>query len=347
MKRNENEVKISIIMPCYNSQDYIQKTLDSVFNQTFKDFELICVNDGSKDNTLKILEENAKVHPNMKVVTKKNEGGKGTSIYGIKYICGKYVCIVDNDDYLSNDYLEELYKCITKDNADIAVCGFQREDFVTNKVYSREMINRNGTFNLSEDYGLLLEINTSLWNKMFKREIVDSLLDFRLDALGFGDMTLMAFMYNKINKVSFTNQILYYYQVREGSDINSMKSSVIDSIYDNLIRIREFYSVNNKKMCDIMDAYAFLHLGISLMYRIYRTKDEKFNSILKNNTKILNTNFSSWKKNKYYNLRYVITHKGRNLKLHISYLFYRIHLFKLFISLYDFFTSKMKFDIKW
>ena len=79
--------------------------------------------------------------------------------------------------------------------------------------------------------------------------------------------------------------------------MNTMKKNVIDSIYDNLIRIKESYA--NKDMYEAFDAYAFLHLGVSLMYWIYKTDRSSFNEIYKNNLKVLNENFPKWKKNKY------------------------------------------------
>ena len=345
MKKTSN-YKISVLMLCYNAQNFISKTLDTVFNQSFKDFELICLDDGSSDNTLDILKQYEKKHSNMKVYHKENEGGRGTTKYGCQFLSGKYSCVIDNDDYLDKDYLKKLYEAIEKNNSDMAVCAFQREEFDTRKVYSIEMKRGNFTAKLSDNYGLLLEINTAMWNKLFKTEILKELLSFKLDSLGFGDMTLMYYLYSKIDKVSFVDDVLYYYQVRKNSEINTMKSSVIDSIYENLIRVRDYYEKEKPQMCEVMDAYAFLHLGISLIYRIYKSKDKKFNEIFKNNLNVLNNSFPLWKHNKYYSLSYVIKNKI-NKKIHISYVFYRLHMFKLFIKTYDFITSKFKFDIKW
>lgn len=344
---NKKKVKVSVIVPCYNAENYIKRCIDSILNQTFKDFELICVNDGSTDSTLEILKKYEKNNKNMLVVTKKNEGGRNVTMTGLKYISGEYVCVIDNDDYIAENYLEELYKSITKKDADIAICAFQREDFVSGKVYSIEMKKKEKTYNLNDDYGVLLEINTSMWNKMFKKNLILKLLDFRLDSLGFGDMTLLAYLYSMIDKISFNSNVLYYYQVREGSNINSMKLEAVDSIYDNLIRIRNYYVENNLiDRLEILDAYAFLHLGISLMYRIYCSHKKEFNVVLKKVLSILNNDFPNWKNNKYYSLSYILKEK-RNYKLFICKSFYKLKMFKLFIKTYNFITTKFKFDIKW
>ena len=344
MKR---KVEISVIIPCYNAENYIKKCIDSIVNQSFKNFELICVNDGSTDSTLDILKEYESKNKNMLVVSKKNEGGKNVTKTGLKYAKGNYIVAIDNDDYVDKDFLKKLYDTIKKDDSDVAICGFQREDFNTGKVFSKEMNKLEGTYKLSNDYGIILEINTSMWNKLFKRDVMKSLLEFRLDALGLGDMTLLAYMYSKINKVAFSKDVLYFYQVREGSNISTMKVDVVDSIYDNLIRIKKIYEQEKSEMIEILDAYAFLHLGVSMMYRLYRSDKENFNKLYKDNLNVLNTEFSKWNKNKYYSLKYVLKNDKRNLKLHICYIMYKMHLFKLFIKFYNYLTSKFKFDIKW
>ena len=341
------KVKVSIVIPCYNAEKYIKKCLDSIFAQTFKNFELICVNDGSTDSTLDILNEYAKKNSCMTVITKKNEGGKNTTKFGVSLANGEYICAIDNDDYVAPDYLQKLYTAITKNNSDIAICGFQREDYVTRKIYSKEMNKYNKTVNLSDNYGIILEINTSLWNKLFKKEIFKSIVDYDLTALAMGDMTLMAYMYANIEKVTFISDILYYYQVREGSNISNISVYTVDSIYDNLIRIKKDRYLSSKpEMIEIIDAYAFLHLGVSTMYRIYQSNNN-YKKMFRRNCEVLNEYFSSWKTNKYYRLSYVIKNKGENLKLSICNLFYKIHMFKLFLAVYNFVTTKLKFEIKW
>ena len=341
-----SKYKVNLLMPCYNAEKYISRTLDTVFNQTFKDFELICIDDGSTDSTLSILKGYEKKNSNMRVYHKKNEGGQGTTKYGCQFLEAEYSCVIDNDDLLDENYIKYLYDSITKNGADMAVCAFQREEFDTRKVYSVEMKKGNKVVDLKDDYGIILEINTAMWNKMFKTDILKELLNFQLDSRGFGDMTLMSYLYSMINRISFIDDVLYFYQVRKNSDINTMKSDVIENMYNNLIRVKKHYKLNKTEMCELFDAYVFLHMGISLIYRIYKSKDENFNKIYKNNIKMLNKEFSSWKRNRYYSLIYCLKYH-RNLKIHMSYVFYRIHMFKLFIITYDFITSKLKFDIKW
>lgn len=344
-KRNNPEV--SIIMPCYNGKDYIRKSLDSVLSQTYKDFELICVNDGSTDNTLEILKEYKKKHDNIIIIDKKNEGGLNVLSKAIKKMRGKYVCIIDNDDIVSNKYLSVLHDTIVKYNASLSVCAYERVDYLTGKVYSREMQREEKCYKVTNDPGILLEVNTSLWNKMFKRELVDSLLEFEFTSTGMQDMIYNSFMYTKVEKIAFTPEILYYYQVRQSSNINTLKTKVIDSMYDNMKRIREYYKNNCKdNMTEFYDAYAFLHLGVSFMFRTYTSHKSEYKKTFERNKKILNECFPLWKKNKYYSIKYIYENK-RNFKMFICYMFYKLNLFTLFLFCYSFITKNLKFDIKW
>ena len=341
--KKSNCYEVSVVIPCYNSEKYIEKTLDSICNQTFDNYEIICVNDGSTDGTLDILKKYEKKLKNFIVISKQNDRGATTIRTGLKEASGEYVCVIDNDDYVSPDYIKELYNTIKSENADIAICGFQREDFETKKVISREMNNKRKSIIVSDDYGKLLEINTSLWNKMFKSNIIKTVIN--VDNLFGMDMIYLAYMYPKTHKIAFNENILYYYQVREKSTINVLKKDYVDKVYDSLLIVRDYYNLINPSMSEFLSGYVFLHVGVSLLYRMYNNDD--FNYMYSQNIKYLNINFPLWLKNRYCNLRYVIFNKGTNFKLYICKLFYKIHLFKLFLFIYTFFINKFNVDIKW
>ena len=154
-------------------------------------------------------------------------------------------------------------------------------------------------------------------------------------------------LYINAKKVSFINKSLVYYMVRKDSLINTIKQDKIDSTYKALLEIRKIYEKENPKMLEYIDVNAFLHLGISLMFRISYDKEANFNSVLKANTEFLNKNFPLWRKSKYIKFLYVIKNKGKNLKLWIVSVFYKMHMFKLFLVVYKFMIDKLKVDIKW
>ena len=123
-KRNE-KIVVSVIIAVYNAEKFLGQCLDSIVGQTLKDIEIICVNDGSTDSSLEILEEYAKKDSRLKVFTKENEGLGGASArnYGLDIACGKYISILDSDDFFELEMLEKAVKKAEATNSDIVVFG--------------------------------------------------------------------------------------------------------------------------------------------------------------------------------------------------------------------------------
>ena len=102
-------VKISLIIPIYNEEKYLEECLDSVLNQTFTDFEIICINDGSTDSSLKILEKYKSISDKLKVITQENRGLGHARNRGLEIAKGEYICFLDGDDWLAKEAFEKLY----------------------------------------------------------------------------------------------------------------------------------------------------------------------------------------------------------------------------------------------
>ncbi len=119
-------VKVSITVPVYNVEKYLEKCLDSLIGQTLKDIEIICINDGSTDNSLSILEKYAKKDSRIKIINQENQGIANTRNKSIKLAQGEYIGFVDSDDWLSLDFFEKLYNAALKYEADIAAAGIIR-----------------------------------------------------------------------------------------------------------------------------------------------------------------------------------------------------------------------------
>ena len=117
------DIKVSVVMPVYNAEKYLAKSIESMLSQTLKEIELILVNDGSKDNSLKICEEYKNKDNRVTVINKKNEGACISRNTGIEKAKGKYIQLVDADDYIENNMLEEQYNLAEKTNAEVVMCG--------------------------------------------------------------------------------------------------------------------------------------------------------------------------------------------------------------------------------
>lgn len=121
-----DNLKVSVIVPVYNVEKYINRCIDSLINQTFTDLEIILVNDGSLDNSGKICDEYAKKYKNIIVIHKENGGLSSARNAGIEIAKGEYLAFVDSDDYVDNKIYEKLYNEAKKEKADTCLCGFYR-----------------------------------------------------------------------------------------------------------------------------------------------------------------------------------------------------------------------------
>lgn len=171
-------VQISIIIPVYNVAKYLPECLESILNQTFQDFEVICVNDGSKDNSLEILEEYGKKDNRIKIITKENGGAGSARNKGLEFAEGKYIQFLDGDDYFEPQMLEKLYNLAKEYKAEISVCSSRKVDDEGNITESR---NPNSPINLDrtpfkrlfskKDFSdeIFSLIGTIPWNKLYKK----------------------------------------------------------------------------------------------------------------------------------------------------------------------------------
>lgn len=343
--------KISIIVPCYKVEKYLPRCLDSLVNQTLKDIEIICINDGSPDNCLQILKDYQEKYSDMIVIIdKKNEGVWRGRKDGIKKATGEFIGFVDSDDYVALDFAEKLYNAAISKNADISVCGFDRIDMITEKLYSREMCkSETKVINMNKNPEDILQINGAPWNKIYKSYLLKEMVELEHPPKILDDMMFLLLIYINAKKIVFIPDSLVYYMIRTDSIINTIRKEQIESTYVAMQEVREVYlkSKNAKEMIPILDCMAFLHLGISLMFRLSYDKNCNLKEALKNNTLFLDENFNTWRNSKYIKLSYMFKHGFGNLKLWIVRQFYRLRIFKLFLSCYKFMIDKLKVDIKW
>ena len=347
----ENKPKVSIIVPVYKVEKYLRRSMDSLVNQTLDGVEIICINDGSPDNCLSILKEYKEKYSdkNIVIIDKKNEGVWKGRFDGIAAATGEYIGFTDSDDYITLDYAEKLYNAAKKNNADISVSGFYRVDTDTEHVYSTEMTGYEGKLiNMDENPEEILSINTALWNKLYKAEILKNMKNLDKPPRILDDMMFLLLVYLNTKTIAFINDPLYYYMVRQDSIMGQIKKEQIESTEKAMVEIKKIYQNDQQgqKLLEVVDTMAFLHFGISLMFRMSSDK-KNFKQVLKDNREYLNKEFSKWRKSKYLNITYSLTHKGANLKVAIVKKIYVMHLYKAFLAVYKFILKVFNIDIKW
>ena len=165
---------VSLIVPIYNVEKYLEKCLQSIEKQIFDDYEVILVDDGSIDNSRKIAELFIRKDPSkFKLIHQENQGLSGARNKGLLYATGEYICFADSDDYLEPLYLKEMYDQAKKNDADMVFCAFASVDEQGNFI---KEIHEQG-FMEGETYSIygkpeLLLIQNAAWNKMYKRSII-------------------------------------------------------------------------------------------------------------------------------------------------------------------------------
>jgi len=343
--------KVSIIVPVYKVEKYLRRSMDSLVNQTLEDIEIICINDGSPDNCLDILKEYKEKYPGkVVIIDKQNEGVWKGRYDGVRKATGEYIGFTDSDDYIALDYAEKLYNAAKESQADISVCGFYRVDVETEHIYSKEM-RKNSKSNIDFDKNPegLLSINGALWNKLYKAELLKNMSNLENPPKVLDDMMFFLLICLNAKKIAFIPDCLYYYMIRSDSIVANIKKEQVESTQNAMLEIKEIYLKNNngKKLIPVLDALAFLHFGISLMFRISYDKSCNFKEELRLNKEYLNKNFSTWRKSKYLNISYSLVHKLSNIKVAIMKKVYVLNLYSLFLKLYRFMIDKMKIDIKW
>ena len=332
MKKNND--LISIVIPCYNSEKFISKCLDSVIRQDYSNIEIVVVNDGSTDSSLDIIKSYD--DKRIIIVDKKNEGSWQARIDGIKKTSGSYITFVDSDDIVTETFISELYQNIIDNNSDISICGFDRISSSSNKVLANEMISFNKTIELIDDINQIPLINTSNWNKLYKKELFKDVLEYKVKSRTCEDLILNMFAYFNAQKISFIPKVLYHYYVNDNSIINSLSSNDIESIEDAFAGLRKYSEDNHKDFLACIDFMALIHLGFSLTSRIYQSKSVDRKRNIKDITKYVRQNYPLYKKM-----------KTNSMKLNIIRLVFNLHLTYAFITFYTFVIKTVKIDIKW
>lgn len=312
------KIKVSVIVPVYNVEKFIDKCLNSLVKQSLKEIEIIVVNDGTKDNSQKIIDKYVKKYPDKIKSYIKENGGQGSARnYGLKKTTGEYIGYVDSDDFVEKDMYKKLYNKAKENNYDIVVCGNYNvsEDYQNKNIDA--FIN-----NYNTDLENIFFGKMAVWNKIYKRDIlIKNKLEFK-EKVWYEDLafTLKAIMNS--NTFAFIDEPLYDYLIREGSTMNNSnvkRNLEILEAFDDILS----YIKHNKKeeYFDKVEFLAIDHIYISAIVRILKANAD--NKIKKETVNELicymNKNFPNYKNNKYINTlsrNRKIIYKLINLKMY-------------------------------
>lgn len=260
--------EISIIVPVYNVEEYLANCIESILNQTFRDFELILVNDGTKDNSLEICKRYEAIDSRIKIVDKENGGLSSARNAGLDVAKGKYIGFVDSDDYIHPQMYEILYNEIINYEADISICEFEKVYDLNPTKTSFE----NGKYKVDEFNNLdalnQLTLEKSVefivsWNKLYKKELFNN-IRFKKGMIHEDEFIIHRLLY-KANKIIYINKELYYYLQRKssimGSSNNVTKIDYLLALSDRIIFLNKY------KILDLQ--YKFEVKYFEILYKFY------------------------------------------------------------------------------
>lgn len=239
--------KVSIIVPIYNVEKYLAKCLDSLVNQTLKDIEIICINDGSTDNSLEILKTYALRDSRIKIIDKQNEGLSVTRNIGMSIATGDYIGFIDSDDWVDLDFYEKLYLAISSNDVDIACATIvrKRENSSKYRVFYKEQ----RIYEILEDK--LNAINcpkcSYVWNKLYKADKIKNIPFKR--GIYFEDVFWTLEVLKRTNKIITVNGANYYYRVNSKSIVKNVKDIKRQlDFYNSQKFLVKFYAENGIKL---------------------------------------------------------------------------------------------------
>lgn len=287
--------KVSVIVPVYNVEKYIEKCLNSLVSQTLKDIELIIVNDGSTDNSKDIIKKFEQKYNNILYLEKPNGGLSDARNYGMNYAKGDYIAFLDSDDYVDETIYEKMYNKAINENADYVECDFYWS-YLNNGNKVKNKLDRGIRYTNKDD--MFVYARVVAWNKLIKKSIIKEKFPV---GLKYEDIEFFYKLLPNIKKFAFVEEPLIYYIQRNDSLVNKQDYNTrqIFNVFDNVI---EYYKKNNLYQ-NYKDEIEYTYTRILLCSSLKRMKNigdkvarEKNISETWQN---LNTKFPNWKKNKY------------------------------------------------
>lgn len=290
------KVNISVIVPVYNVENYLKQCLESLVNQKIDNYEIVVVNDGSPDDSQKIIDKYVEKYPKLlKSYIKENGGLSSARNYGIEKAKGEYIAFVDSDDYVSENYLNLLFKKAISNDYDIVVCNMIKKSNTAEEILECYFDKNNTT-----TQNMLLSIPTAC-NKIYKKKLFIDNNIYYPDKIFYEDLATTGRLLVCAKKVAYIDQALYYYMERENSIMHQSKyNKKTSDIFTSLEILTNYYKENNyyQKYKDEIEYLHISHLLHDHSLRVYKY-DEGKKEIEKVAIFIKKT-YPNWKENKYY-----------------------------------------------
>lgn len=320
--------KISIIIPVYNAENYLQRCFDSIISNNYKNIEIIPVNDGSKDGSQKVIDEYKKKYPDIfNPIIQENQGIGMTRNNGLKKATGDYIMFMDNDDYIDNDYIEKHLNEVKKKDYDVVISGYKRvsDDKILFKV------------TLDEKYRWTRYVSIAPWGKLYKADFLRK-YDINFLKTPIGEDIYFNLQVNTLSEnikiIDYTGYNWYYNGKSVTNTITNKikKVNVIELLNTHYGVLKQKNSINDGNY-DLIELYFILLIIQFLQWMSSESNYREISENYDNYFEWLKNHFPNYKKCKYWKLS-----KGDRLKVRLIIAtfmnFHKMHLGKLIVFLY-------------
>ena len=286
--------KVSVIVPVYNTDKYIEKCLQSLVEQTLSDIEIICVNDGSTDNSLSVMEQFAKSDNRIKIITTQNKGQSCARNTGLKIACGEYTGFLDSDDYADKTMFEKLYTNAKQNDSDMVMCNVNILNCQTGSISSNDPyfglkifeeqkdrdIFFDGVFSLNQCSDFLFRICVVPWNKLIKTDFWEKNSIKFTEGLSFEDNIFCLELLLKAERISLVNEPLPYYRVGSSHSLTygTNDNSKLD-LFEVFNKMEEVLNCNG--VFNRFEEYFHTHKRNTLLYWYKKLRDSKVKDLYK------------------------------------------------------------------
>lgn len=283
------ENKLSIIVPVYNEETWISRCLDSILRQTFPNFEVIIINDGSTDNSLDIIEQYCQKDERIKCITTKNQGNAQALNVGLEHVTGDLVTFADADDYIEDKMYETMVSALIRSDADIVECGCRKVNMAGRTLVKFELQSQEiaGTDACARHFMKQQGIGNYVWNKVYRKDIFDELcfpdISYSMDYY------LNAIVHSKINKKVIISDIFYNYMIHSGQATNNFRigKNRIDGMRAGNMLARYFSQDKELRACACLYTCKY---ALEISEFVYKTKSADIKDFLKEiNCELLHT----------------------------------------------------------
>ncbi len=274
-------IDVSIILPVYNAEKTVKKTIESIMTQEFKNYELIIINDGSTDNTLNICREYS-MHEKVKIINIENSGPSNARNVGIRECVGRYIMFIDSDDIYTHNMVSIMYNLIEDKKCELVCCNYSnisKEKIINNNNITEHLYQKNELFEGIEQM-INKKVFNIIWNKIYKTDIIKSNNIYFDKNIELGeDYCFNIDYFEKINSLYVTNQFLYLYRIMANSICTKFREDMFQLKYTNIKHNEEMYIRKHYNVDSLADKYIDCFKSTLLSLKT----DKNFSYIIKKN----------------------------------------------------------------